>query len=631
MVTASTGQGMPGATASRELPAWLDAIGEIAHAVNKSLPLEEVLDLIAATTCRLTGYDFCAVLLEDRVNECLLIKGAFGLSQDYVAEINARSPIGLRAGELGEGPSSRAFRSQRPVTLFDIHADRMCLPWEGVASEQGYRSLLAVPLVAGHEPLGLLNCYTAEPHAFGAHEIILMETVANQAALAIESTNLRARERSRIEELMRLNRELDEQRTTLQRAEQVHRELMRVLLDGALLPEVATALAGTLDCEIIVEDAGGAVLAASRGRSGRMAAPVYRDAGEVTPFLHQALDDRRTVEVPPPADQPGALPSLLTPIVLEGEVAGRVWACRPTTPFGAFDWRSFESGAVVVALAMLRSRTAQEVEWRLSRDVVDELLSAEDRPSEGLVDRARQLGTDLSVPHVVLVARPDPVPSDQRVRRLPDNGRMRRSLLSAVQRCAERNKVPVLVATRADHVVVLWPETGSQPTVRSFAEELDREIRAYATGWTASVAMGPRCDDVTGYANAYRLVCGALDLVQEAGRAHQIVSLDDLGVYRLLLQVNRPAELLSFARSVLGPLHEYDERRETFLAQTLRAYMDAQCSGSDAAAALNVHVNTVAYRLRRVQELLGIDLRSPATLLQIEFALMVERILASPQ
>ena len=617
-------RGMTAASAPPELPAWLDAIGEIARAVNHSLPLRELLDLIAATTVRLTGYDFCAVLLEDVEGESLSIRGSFGLSPEYVDEINARASILLRPGGHGEGPSSRAFRSGRPVALLDIHDDPTCLPWEGIASEQGYRSILSVPLLPAHGPAGLLNCYTGEAHPFAPLEIILMETIANQAAIAIEATELRRREQSRMSELMELNRALGEQRAALQRGEEVHRELMRVLLDGAELPEIVTVLARAMECTIVVEDADGITLAASEGAHPDAWPTAASEDPVLAAALEQAVSERRTVVVPTAEHD-----ALLTPVVLEREVAGRLWANRPARPFDSFDTRSFERGAVIIALRMLHTRIAQEVESRLSRDVLDDLLSPDGPPSEGIVERGRQLGIDLSVPHIVVLARPDPAPSAPDVLRLPDAGRTSKGLLSAVQRSIENRKRPALAAVRGSDVVILLTEVEDDDDAASFTDNLQREIRAYAAGWTASVAVAGTCSRINEYADAYRLAAGALDLVQANGRSGHVVSLDDLGVYRLLLQVKRPAELSRFARGVLGALHDYDERRDTSLAETLRAYLDVQCNAADAAAVLNVHVNTIAYRLRRIQSLLDIDLRSPTTLVEVEFAFMIERILGA--
>ena len=129
------------------------------------------------------------------------------------------------------------------------------------------------------------------------------------------------------------------------------------------------------------------------------------------------------------------------------------------------------------------------------------------------------------------------------------------------------------------------------------------------------------------YGDAYRLTCGVLDLVQQSDRHDRIVSLDSIGAYRLLLQVKRPQELQSFAKSMLGTVHVYDDKHQTKLGATLRSYMANRCNVSVTAKALHVHPNTVAYRLRRVEELLEIDLSDPQAMLHLQLALMIERIL----
>src|SRR5688572_27752110 len=176
-----------------ELAAWLDGTCEFVRAVNRGLPLGDLLNLIAGTVAQLTSYDYCSVLLPDEAGEKLLIRGFYGLSPSYVAEVNAKRPPLIRPGELSEGPSSRAYRTQRPVVLVDIRADGTCVEWEDVAAAQGYRSILSLPLVASEGSLGVLNCYTRRRRAFAADEVVLMETIANQAALAIESSLLRER------------------------------------------------------------------------------------------------------------------------------------------------------------------------------------------------------------------------------------------------------------------------------------------------------------------------------------------------------------------------------------------------------------------------------------------------------
>jgi sugar diacid utilization regulator len=611
--------------ASAELSTWLDAIAEITRAANRNAAPDELLDLIAGSTARLTGYDFCAVFEADLERGALIIKGSYGLSQEYIDTINARTPILLRARDTGEGPSSRAFRAQRPTTVLDIASDPASRSWETIAAQQGYSSLLAVPLVVAQEPYGLITCYTAEKHEFSAREIILMESMANQAGLAIETTRRLAGLQDRADgaaaEAAGLRADLEAHR----QADEHHRELLRGLEDGGL-PAVASALAAMLQCTVVIDDADGR-LRASAGSTGRAGTGRIAAAYEQARQHVGGSGDAEITVVPPEPGSRAAAEGLVVPVVLDEEVAGHLWALQPRVSLGPAHRQTLTRAAAVVALALVKERTAQEVEWRLSRDFLDDLFDDEGPAAEALRARARQLGADLSRRHTVLVIRRDPAEPESGTVQEERAAYAQRSLLSLVQRTGEAWGGATLTATRSDHVVVLWDDGESTRCAQEFAEHLRREIQAYAGGWTATISVGPSCSDVREYGDAYRLTCGVLDLVQQSGRADRVVSLDSIGAYRLLLQVKRPQELQRFAESTLGTVHGYDRQHQTELGHTLRAYMANRCNVSVTAKTLHVHPNTVAYRLRRVEELLHIDVSDPQAMLHLQLALMIERIL----
>lgn len=582
------------------LSSWLDAIAEITRAANRGVGLDELADLIAGTTARLTGYEFCAVFVADPARQCLLIRGSFGLSRDYVGTINAQQPIPVRPGALGEGPSSRAFRSQRPTTVLDISTDGPSRYWETIAAQQGYCSLLSVPLVVGQAPFGLLNCYTVDKHVFSAGEIMLLESMANQAALAIETTRLLAESQSQTHRHEQRHAEVAEQLAALQQADANNGDLLDVVLRGGGLAGVVESLARMLRCIVAAEDAAGRRLAYA-GSDGR--------------------------PLPPGAEAPDDQDGLVVPVVLDEEVAGHLRAVSPDLPFEAQHRQALHRAAAVVALAMLKERTAQEVEWKLSREFLDDLLDAEGQSSDSLHARARQLSADLTKPHTVLVVRRDAAHHPRSAVGEHREAHAQRSLLSLVQQAGSAWQGASLTATRSDHVVVLWCHDGAKGSATDFADHLRREIRAYASGWTATICIGPSCAELLEYGEAYRLACGVLDLVQQAARRDRVVALDDIGAYRLLLQVKRPRELEDFARSVLGPMHDYDQRHQTKLGPTLRGFMAQRCNASVTAKQLHVHPNTVAYRLRRIEQLLDVDLHDPQALLHVQLALMIETIM----
>ena len=628
MVHPPLGDALVAGEPAAELSSWLDAIAEITRAANRAAPLDELLDLIAGTTARLTGYDFCAVFVADPERQALIIQGSYGLSQEYIDAINARTPILIRAGDTAEGPSSRAFRAQRPTTVLDIRADTASRSWETVAAQQGYSSLLAVPLVVGQEPFGLVNCYTVERHDFSAREIILMESMANQAGLAIETTRRLAETRRRADRLAAeaaaVAGELDVQR----QADEHHRELLRVVLRGGGLAAIAESLATRLRCGVAIDDAGGRLLASAcgDGRPGsgtrRVAAAYQRARTRVGEEM-----DLEAVTVPGEEGDPAGTEGLVVPVVLDEEAVGHLWALHPQQPLGPPQRQALTRAAAVVALALLKERTAQEVEWRLSRDFLDDLFDPGNQTPEALHARARQLGADLSRPHTVLVIRRDPAPGTAGGGSEDREAHAQRALVSLVQRSGAAWGGATLTATRSDHVVVLWHDDEHHRSAREFAEHVRREIQAYASGWTATISVGPTCAEVREYGDAYRLTCGVLDLVQHSDRRDRVVSLDTIGAYRLLLQVKRPRELQSFAESMLGTVHAYDQQHQTSLRATLDCYMSHRCNVSVTAKQLHVHPNTVAYRLRRVEELLDLDLGDPQALLHLQLALMVEAVL----
>ena len=71
-----------------------------------------------------------------------------------------------------------------------------------IAKKEGLCSLLCVPLNVKGRVIGVLNLYTSEPHDFTKSEIRILATVANQAAIVIENSQLLVKTKIVQEELV---------------------------------------------------------------------------------------------------------------------------------------------------------------------------------------------------------------------------------------------------------------------------------------------------------------------------------------------------------------------------------------------------------------------------------------------
>jgi hypothetical protein len=92
--------------------------------------------------------------------------------------------------------------------------------------------------------------------------------------------------------------------------------------------------------------------------------------------------------------------------------------------------------------------------------------------------------------------------------------------------------------------------------------------------------------------------------------AISVVTSDEVASHELLLATVPGSVLRTFRERMLGPLLAYDQRHRAELLPTLREFLACSGSWNACAAAMYVHVNTVRYRIRRIEELTGRNLSS---------------------
>jgi DNA-binding PucR family transcriptional regulator len=95
---------------------------------------------------------------------------------------------------------------------------------------------------------------------------------------------------------------------------------------------------------------------------------------------------------------------------------------------------------------------------------------------------------------------------------------------------------------------------------------------------------------------------------ESGAAAVSVVTSDEVASHELLLATVPLSVLRSFRVRLLGPLLAYDDRHRAELLPTLREFLACSGSWNMCAAKMYVHVNTVRYRIRRIEELTGRDL-----------------------
>jgi len=176
-----------------------------------------------------------------------------------------------------------------------------------------------------------------------------------------------------------------------------------------------------------------------------------------------------------------------------------------------------------------------------------------------------------------------------------------------------------LVGTHQGAIVALWPVAPER--ARTVADGVRRALVSVPGIAGATVAAAPAAEG--NLVRAHRTARGAAAVAERTARTGTVVTLDDLGVAGLLLQLDDAEQLVAFADRTLGPVRRHDRERGTALLHTLRTHLDGGLDRAETARRLTVHPNTVGQRLRRIETVAGLDLSRAATVVDVAAALVL--------
>ncbi len=169
----------------------IEALMEISQAISSDLYLEDILKLIVTVTANVMQSKVCSLWLLDEKTKVLKIRATQTISQEYLKERSLR---------LGEGVVGYVAQERKPAVILDVLKEPRFKEKE-LARKEELCSMLSVPMQIKDRIIGVINCYTSAPYRFTDTELALLTTVANQAAVCIENTELMVKSRVIQEEL----------------------------------------------------------------------------------------------------------------------------------------------------------------------------------------------------------------------------------------------------------------------------------------------------------------------------------------------------------------------------------------------------------------------------------------------
>ncbi len=568
---------------------------EIIRTVSSSVDLEKVLSAIVELVTQQTRAHATLIFIVEGPNDALVLRS--------VSDERYRDQIGVVSMRRGEGLAGWVAQHREPVFIAENALQDPRVKYFPEFEEEKYQSIVSVPLIApDDEMIGVIALHAEAPRVFTEEDAAFVIHSASLVASAIVNARLYEAARRRVRELEGLSvlsaavssaTTLDdllptavEQTLPLLRAASAH---VYLLDRGDRLQRHASAPE--------VGDAPSAVTVSELAES--------RKAGSVS-----AVQTTLGAALWGGSPEPG---SLLIPMLADGEVLGAIVAhAGDHRVFSGDDRDLAASIASQVAVGIKKIRLIEGLEERnLIKDFFADLAAG--RFADGLSSRARRLGCDFAQPKLAVVV--------IGWRDADDEGRVQ--ALERFRTAMVRILPGVLVDQRDEEAVALVPVIGADET-----ETLSRLEKALGEGTNRLqliVGVSSPCLGAAALATGLKEARQAALAAPVIVDAPAIVPYDGLGPYKYLLRVPLDGDIRDRQRDALKKLGEYDRQRQAQLTRTLEEFLRQRGKISATAQALYVHPNTLRQRLRRIEELTGINIKTDDWLM-IEIALKLIRL-----
>jgi purine catabolism regulator len=441
-----------------------------------------------------------------------------------------------------------------------------------------------------------------------------------------------------------LERIINAEHSRLKRSMEIHRRFTELVLDGKGVNEICRTLSELLDSGVSVEDASFHLLAHAGGAFGdahrretiaRHGTPprVLYDAG-IQKMLRDVEAHRGPLKVAAFPHLGMSRERIIAPITAANQVLGYISVLDHPPHNEELAYMAVEQAAVVLALALTKEREVAEVEGHVRGEFLEDLIQGTYGDEAAAQRRARHVGYPLAGVHVLMIVDIDDFRGFHRSRQITEDAiqALKREFLRRVSAVTKANFARAILAARSDSVLALLPvppeASENQPRVHSLGNQIGDAIAEWKPGFTVSVAFSGAVEAPRGLTGAHREVRAVLETLARFGRRNQVVSAGELGLTALLAAISDD-RLVEFAHRHLGPLLENDRSRGAghgVLTPTLKAYLE-EGEQQGAARRLQIHPNTLRYRLDRIQEISGADLNDPETRLNLAVALRVQGLL----
>lgn len=295
------------------------------------------------------------------------------------------------------------------------------------------------------------------------------------------------------------------------------------------------------------------------------------------------------------------------------EILGYIWAQEVNRTITAADDEILRQAARAAVSRLVQRQGKRKAEEQRRKEFFWELLLGNHSNEAAIKRKAESLHMDLPTPYLICMID-------------ADEGQLDKYLYPLIMRdklhwVTDGTQLILLMGNSL--YTLREGKSLIEKTEQFLAESLDK-LNDRGDGRSVVAGYGQPYNGYVDIRKSYREASQVIQVKRLFAReTRQIFGYRELGIYRFLPQMRVWNEAEGYQNEQLRKLQRYDRENQTNLLETLETYLDAGCKVNHTAQQLHIHINTLGYRLRRIQEIMEIDLddQNQRTVLYIDLKL----------
>ena len=399
----------------------------------------------------------------------------------------------------------------------------------------------------------------------------------------------------------------------------MNEKFLEIQIEGGGFQEICAVLGEMLGCVILVADHRQMLLGCypeGEGAERWLAKNAYEDT-TIQKQLKEYVEKSKDEIV---AASAGEWEIRAMGIYVKNKCNGFLYAVGLKGKFDEMSEIALRQAGVYLALEFSKKGLVEQTEYYQDNNFFFDLISGNIQTEEDAVKRARGLKWP-SFSYILVVGDIDEFEKVIRNKTEAEVNIFKDEIMQIHKDVLRRHRQCFFVGNKSDSFHCLFTKDIEKSEILKCMKEIQRQIYKNYGAWI-TIGVSTEIFSYHDFIMAYKKARTAITIGKKRGK-REICFIEDLRLEEAFFEMAKMDIFREFVDETLLELKMHDEKYGTPFLETLKTLAEHHGARKETAETLFLHRNTLAYRIRRIEQLTGADLNDPDVLFQVNLVMKI--------